>query len=339
MAELAYQCLAMRQGGPLEVHQAEPHIPGDDEILVNIKAVALNPIEWKQIDFGINIPKWPCVLGGDGSGTVVAVGKSVTGFNTGDSVLASFSSGQDRSAAFQSRAVVNATKVAKKPTSMSFEEAATLPLSYVTATGAIYQGLNIPLPYLEGGKEEGFKPSSILVCGGSSSVGAMAVQLLRLALPKAQIFTTASKQHHHTAKNLGADQVFDHSSPSLVEEVKKASSSGEGVEAILDAVNGVAVNPSLFEVLTGPKAFAEVVTGRNVEKAPDGVKHSPVFGATVYGQPGGSNLFAALERLLADGKLKLPTAVKVVGHGLESISRGLDELRAGVSGTKLVVSL
>jgi NADPH:quinone reductase-like Zn-dependent oxidoreductase len=229
--------------------------------------------------------------------------------------------------------------VAKKPTSMSFEDAATLPVSYVTATGAIYQGLNIPLPYLEGGKEEGFKPSSILVCGGSSSVGAMAVQLLRLALPKAQIFATASKQHHHTVKSLGADQVFDHSSPSLVEELKKASPSGEGVDAILDAVNGVAVNPSLFEVLTGPKAFAEVITGRNVKKAPDGVKHSPVFGAAVFSQPGGSNVFAAFERLLAEGKLKLPTAVKVVGHGLESISGGLEELRAGVSGTKLVVSL
>lgn len=192
----------------------------------------------------------------------------MAGFNTGDSVLANFSSGQDRSAAFQSHAVVNAVKVAKKPTSMSFEDASTLPVSYVTATGAIYQGLNIPLPYLEGGKEEGFKPSSILVCGGSSSVGAMAVQLLRLALP--EIFATASKQHHHTAKDLGADQVFDHSSPSLVEELKKASSGGEGVDAILDAVNGVAANPSLFEVLTGPKAFAEVVTGRNVERAPDG---------------------------------------------------------------------
>ena len=339
MAESAYQCLAMQQGGSLEVHEAKPHIPGDDEVLIKIKAIALNPIDWKQIDFGINISKWPCVLGGDGSGTVVAVGKSVAGFTTGDSVLASFSSGQDHSAAFQSHAAVNAIKVAKKPTPMSFEDAATLPISYVTATGAIYQGLNIPLPYLEGGKEEGFKPSSILVCGGSSSVGAMAVQLLRLALPKAQILATASKQHHHTVKSLGADQVFDHSSPSLVEELKKASSSGEGVDAILDAVNGVAVNPSLFEVLTGPKAFAEVVTGRNVEKAPDGVKHSPVFGATVYGQPGGSNLFAALERLLAEGKLKLPTAVKVVGHGLESLSGGLEELRAGVSGTKLVVSL
>jgi NADPH:quinone reductase-like Zn-dependent oxidoreductase len=169
MAESWYQCLAMRQGGPLEVHQTKPHIPGDDEILVKIKAVALNPIEWKQIDFGIDIPKWPCVLGNDGSGTVVAVGKSVVGFNTGDSVLANFSSGQDRSAAFQSHAVVNAVKVAKKPTSMSFEDASTLPVSYVTATGAIYQGLNIPLPYLEGGKEEGFKPSSILVCGVTQS--------------------------------------------------------------------------------------------------------------------------------------------------------------------------
>ena len=323
----------------MKVQQAETHVPGDDEVLVKIKAIALNPIDWKQIQFGMNVPKWPCVFGCEGSGTVVAVGKAVTGFTSGDAVLAHFSSGQDRSAAFQSHAALNATRVVQKPTWLSFEEAATLPVAYVTATGAIYQGLNIPLPYLEGGREAGFQPSSILVCGGSSSVGAMAVQLLRLALPQAQIFATASKQHHRTIENLGADQVFDHSSPSLVEELKKASSSGEGVDAILDAVNGVAVNPSLFEVLTGPKAFAEVLTGRNVQEAPDGIKHAPVIGAAVYGQQGGSNLLAALERLLADGTLKLPTAVKVVGRGLDSISGGLQELRAGVSGTKLVVGI
>src|SRR2546423_810261 len=167
----------------------------------------------------------------------------------------------------------------------------------------------------------------------------MAVQLLRLALPQAQILATASKRHHQTVQTLGADQVFDQSSPSIVEDLKKASSSGKGVDAILDAVNGVAVNPSLFEVLTGPKAFAEVVTGHNVEKVPDGIKHTPVFGAAVYGQPGGSNLFSALEGLLASRKVKLPAAVKVVGNGLESFSRGLEELRAGVSGTKLVIGL
>src|SRR2546429_3452255 len=233
MAEAAYQCLAMQQGGPLKVQQVQIHVPGDDEVLIKIKAIAFNPIDWKQIDFGVGVQKWPCVLGPDGSGTVVAVGQSVTGFTPGDSVLAYFSSGRDRSAAFQSHAAINVSRVAKKPSSVSFEEAATLPVAYITASGAIYQGLNIPLPYLEGGKESGFQPSSILVCGGGSSVGAMAVQLLRLALPQAQILATASKRHHQTVQTLGADQVFDQSSPSIVEDLKKASSSGKGVDAIL----------------------------------------------------------------------------------------------------------
>ena len=111
------------------------------------------------------------------------------------------------------------------------------------------------------------------------------------------------------------------------------------MEAIIDAVNSVAIDPSLFQVLTGPKHFAEVATGQNVKDIPSDVNHHLVFGAKVLGAPGGLNLFSTLGKLLEEGKYRLPTSVTVVGQGLDAIGQGIETLKNGVSGTKLVVSI
>lgn len=108
---------------------------------------------------------------------------------------------------------------------------------------------------------------------------------------------------------------------------------------IVDAVNSVALDPNLFQVLTGPKHFAEIATGQNVKDVPTDVKHHMVFGAKVFGAPGGSNIFSALGTLMKEGKYKLPTSVTVVGQGFDAIGKGLEILEKGVSGTKLVVSI
>lgn len=175
--------------------------------------------------------------------------------------------------------------------------------------------------------------------GGSSGVGASAIQLLRLALPDAIILATSSPKHHALLTSHGATAAFDYNSPSLVEEIKKASPTGEGVETILDAVNGVQVDPSLFQVLIGPKNFAEVATGQNVKDIPADIKHHLIFGRTLFDAPGGSNALAALGKLVDDGKYKLPVPVTVVGKGIEALGQGLETLSSGVSGTKLVVTL
>lgn len=175
--------------------------------------------------------------------------------------------------------------------------------------------------------------------GGSSAVGAAAIQLLRIALPDATILTTSSPKHHDLVTSHGATAAINYKSSNLVEEIKKASPTGEGVEAILDAVNGVAIDSSLLQVLTGPKNFAEVATGQNVKDVPADVKHSVVFGRQLFGAPGGASALAVLGKLVDEGKYKLPVPIKVVGKGFEAIEQGLQILKDGVSGTKLVVTL
>lgn len=177
------------------------------------------------------------------------------------------------------------------------------------------------------------------VLGGSSAVGAAAIQLLRLALPDATILATSSPKHNELVTSHGATAVINYKSTNLVEEIKKASPNGEGVEAILDAVNGVQIEPSLLQVLTGPKYFAEVATGYNVKDVPADVKHSVVIGTDLFNAPGGKSALAVLGKLVDEGKYKLPVPVTVVGKGFDAIGQGLKTLKDGVSGTKLVVTL
>lgn len=160
-----------------------------------------------------------------------------------------------------------------------------------------------------------------------------------MALPNATILATSSSKHHSAIRSLGANAAFDYKSSTIVEDIKKASPTGVGVEAIIDAVNGVALNLSLLQVLTGPKEFAEIATGQNVKDVPSDIKHHLVFGSSVLGAPGGSNLFSALGTLLKEEKYRLPTSVTVVGQGLEAIGPGLEKLEQGISGTKLVVTI
>lgn len=95
------------------------------EILIRLKAIAINPADCKMIDQGHRITSWPLVPGLDGAGIVEAVGTNVRDFRLEDRVLALFTPG-NRSGSYQTFAVVRERKVAKMPATWSFEDAATL---------------------------------------------------------------------------------------------------------------------------------------------------------------------------------------------------------------------
>lgn len=153
--------------------------------------------------------------------------------------------------------------------------------------------------------------------------------------------TTCSAQHHSRVVDLGADRAFDPKSAGVFEAIRSASPDGDGVEAILDVVNGVAVQPQLLELLTGPKLFAELVTGKNIDTNAilDGITHRVAGMMNISGKPYATTVYPALGDLLRGGKVKLPVRVEVAGKGFEAIEPVLKKLMGGVSGTKLVVSL
>lgn len=127
---MAKQLQYKYQGGPFEVVQVPKPEPGPEEVLVRQKAIALNMVDLKQRDLGLMIKQWPRVLGIEGAGIIEAVGSSVQNLKPADEVTGWQGSGAHEvvwGGAFQTHVVVPAAYVAKKPTNISFEEAASLP--------------------------------------------------------------------------------------------------------------------------------------------------------------------------------------------------------------------
>lgn len=212
-------------------------------------------------------------------------------------------------------------------------------ICHITAAAAIAVGLHVPLSHLGSSGNQGRTLKSIPVLGGSSAVGAAAIQLLRLAIPAATILTTSSKQHHPHLISLGATQCFERSAQENPSVIQAVTPNNSGVEAIIDAVGAAAHQPAVFDALdpAGPKLYSEVDTGGRTT-VPGGVNGSVVSGHHILGVPAGQEVMSALAGLVESGQYELPVRVEVVGKGFEAIRTGLGML-ASVSGKKLVVSL
>ncbi|KAJ5918556.1 hypothetical protein N7466_010548 [Penicillium verhagenii] len=342
MATQMLRYVAREKGRPLEaVMTTKPMVQDADEILIRLKAIAINPADYKMVDQGHKVKTWPFVPGLDGAGIVEEIGSSVKRVGLGDKVLALFTPG-DRAASYQEYAVLKEADVARIPESWTLEQASTLGVTFLTGIVALGIGLKTPLPFLEGGETTGFNPKSVLILGGSSAVGAATVQLLRLAVPGCRILTTSSPRHHAYLENtLGVDGVFDRGSETLVEQVKSQTPESRGVDAIIDVVGAGALQSHIFETLDaqGPKKYAQVWTGDSEIKVPSGIESVLFRGGDLPKLPGNENMMKSLQRLLEEEKYKLPLPVHEVGRGFDKLERGLELMRKGVSGEKLVVSV
>lgn len=214
----------------------------------------------------------------------------------------------------------------------------------MTAAAAITIGLKVPLPFVQEDGRSTLQADlrSVLVIGGSSGVGASAIQLLRIAAPNLQIVATASPSHHSHIISLGATTCVDRATPDIVSAVKSASVGGLGVDAILDAVGGAGNEnqPGLFQTLRpdGSHLYSAVFTGSQLG-VPEGVKAVTSSGRQTFEVLGGRSAMSALAKLTRDGEFKPPLKIEIVGKGLERIGSGLEKLKSGVSGTKLIVTL
>lgn len=126
MSRTSLQYQVLKHGAPLTKLSVPYPTPGPTEICIRPKAVALNPLDWKRQKFGVMVESWPIVLGIDAAGIVDSVGESVRDFKPGDEVFCAC--GMDiRKGGFQEIITVPSHFVAKKPASLTFEEAASLP--------------------------------------------------------------------------------------------------------------------------------------------------------------------------------------------------------------------
>ncbi|KAF4626241.1 hypothetical protein G7Y89_g11917 [Cudoniella acicularis] len=206
---------------PFVVDEADDRYPDETEIVIKNAAIAINQIDWKTQETPWKQFKYPLILGVDVAGEVVDVGEEVTRFKIGDRVLGhalSFATEDDRHAGFQNYTVLMSNMASPIPPHVTFEIAAVLPLGVSTASAALFQKdcLALPPPMLNPPKI----PKTVLIWGGASSVGSNAIQLAVAA--GCDVVVTASPKNRDAMKKLGAVQVVDYNSDSVIDDLKKA---------------------------------------------------------------------------------------------------------------------
>ncbi|KAL1723717.1 chaperonin 10-like protein [Schizophyllum commune] len=200
----------------------------DNEIVVRVRAVGLNPTDWKHV---FRVGKAGTIAGCDAAGDVVKVGSAVKHLKVGDRTAAFTygSSWQTDNGAFAEYARFNAAVAFKLPEDMTYEEAASFPIPHLTAVQALYMRLGVPKPFTTSLDEK------ILIWGGSSAVGHHAVQLAKLS--GLTVFVTGSPAVWDELKSLGADFTFDYKDPDIVSKIH-AAAGPDGIIHGLDTIAG-----------------------------------------------------------------------------------------------------
>lgn len=333
------------KGAALEVVSRPTPSPGPDEYLIEVKSVALNPIDVAQRDRGLFLNAYPAVTSSDVAGIIISAGSDVSpdAPQPGDRVsafaTAFFKQGDPSYGALQERALVSASFVTPLPEAFSFNEGSLFPMAVGTAWAGFYQlGVPIDLAYTVPAN------TGILVWGAGSSVGSITVQIAKLLGFK--VYATASAKHHTYIKELGAGHMFDYSDLDVVKKI---------VEAV--KADNVTLNVAYIAAGTGLQSGLEILKefkgegNSKLVSAPllpaDAPKVDGVDAQFV--QPPsdhqvGAKLYHFIFRIwlkekLEKGEIVASPKVKVIEGGLNSAQKALDELKAGVSGVKLVLEV
>ena len=184
--------------------------PGPRDLLVEVRAISVNPVDTKIRQRVTPEAGQPKVLGWDVAGVVVEVGAEVRQFRPGDQVF--YAGAIDRAGANSELHVVDERIVGRMPGSLDFARAAALPLTAVTAWELLFERLGVR----EGKGDDG---QALLVTGAAGGVGSVLVQLARQLTGLTVIGTASRDETRDWVQQLGAHHVIDHSPP-LVPQLK-----------------------------------------------------------------------------------------------------------------------
>lgn len=223
----------------LTLRAAERRVPGPGEVEIQVYSAALNFLDVLSA-MGLRpntTAAEPVRLGGECAGAISALGEGVAGLSVGDAVVAL------APGAFRSFVTVPATFVVRKPGHLSFEEAASIPIAFMTASYALEH-----LSRLAAG-------GRVLIHSATGGVGLAAVQLAQVA--GAEIFATAgSEEKREFLRSIGIRHVMDSRTPAFVEEIL-AATEGRGVDVVLNSLTGEAI-PRSLSVLAPFGRFVEI---------------------------------------------------------------------------------
>jgi NADPH:quinone reductase-like Zn-dependent oxidoreductase len=333
--------LVAEKANPLEVKPANYTPPSDGEIVVNNHAVGLNIVDWaRQIMGNALFPwvKYPNIIGSDVAGVVHEVGPGVKNVKVGDRVLGmavGLKSDLPADAAFQEYTVLPAHMASPIPNTVSFEDAAVIPLAISTAACGLYQKDYLALQHPTAPAST-LTGETVLIWGGASSVGTNAIQMA--VASGYEVISTSSPKNWEYIRKLGASRVFDYHSDTVVSDIVKAFDGKKSAGAL---AIGQGTTGTCAEIVSkiGGKQF--VASANQVpSQLPEGVTSKMVFGSDIKDNEVGPAIFVSfIPAGLKDGSFVPSPPSRVVGKGLEAIQTGLNELPKGVSAEKLVITL
>ncbi|WP_432124684.1 zinc-binding alcohol dehydrogenase family protein [Streptomyces sp. C10-9-1] len=229
--------------------------PGPRDLLVRVEAIAVNPVDHKvrqNVDPGGEAK----VLGWDAAGTVVAVGSEVRLFAVGDEVF--YAGALDRPGANSRFHAVDERLVGRKPASLSFTEAAALPLTSLTAWEGLFERLGVR----DAGTEE--STGTLLITAAAGGVGAVTAQLARALTGLTVIGTASRPETAEFARRMGVEHVVDHHRP-LVPQLAEVAP--QGVDYVF-STNGTDRRLGEFAEVLNP--FGRIVAIDDVDELPLG---------------------------------------------------------------------
>ena len=208
-----YQFLPVEDPASLvEVEVPTPE-PGARDLLVRVKAVSVNPVDVKVRSRQKTVETEPRIIGWDAAGVVESIGRDVSLFKAGDEVY--YAGDITRPGCNSQFHLVDERIVGRKPGSLSFEQAAAMPLTTITAWEALFDRLGV-----EKAGHSKQERRSVLIIGGAGGVGSIAIQLAKKVAGCRVIATASRDESAGWCRKLGADDIINHHEP-FAEEFKR----------------------------------------------------------------------------------------------------------------------
>lgn len=318
----------------LTLEQVDIPTMGAEDVLIKIVAASLNPIDSMIMAGGLKILlkyKMPLILGNDFAGVVEQVGSKVTKFKIGDEVFGR--AAKNRIGTFAEHIASNQHDIALKPSNLSLEEAAAIPLVGLTSYQALHDILAV-------------KPNDkVLIQAGAGGVGSMAIQVAKTM--GAYVATTTSSKNADFVKSLGVDEVIDYHQTNFEDVLSNYNYVFDtlGGKSLENAFKILQPNGKIVSVSGMPnRRFAKsfglawwktatiTVASRKITKLE---KEFNVQYNFLFMKPSGQEL-TILAKLIEQGQVK-----PIIDHrvSLDNIQVGLDSLRNGRTRGKIVVKV
>ncbi len=238
--------------------------PGEGEVLIRVKAAGINPVDWK-IRMGRlrdRIPhQFPLILGWDVAGIVEKVGHGARRFQPGDEIYSYCRRSTVQHGSYTEYMALPECYLAKRPSNISFEEAAAIPLVGLTAYQSVYTAANLQAN------------ETLLVVGASGGVGSCAMQLGKIK--GANVIGVASQKNHDYLKQLGANETIGYENTRFSDGVKALHA--EGVDVIFDCVGKEACETAYDCAKQGGRFVSILEQGNPQRNKTQGIDFSYVF--------------------------------------------------------------